>query len=676
MIYAKALAGYIKKSFKDKVEMATIKQIMEILPLDPQTSGVDLIVLGTKDVTNINKSMLQNAINSKHLDIQVLYLYTKNEDKSKLNNVIVKQIPKISADTIKDEINKVMQGMQTDKNKVEKVSLNKQDETIDDFDDGELFDDSEPLIDSGESEQNVKFDDTDLFAEEPIALTKEKVLFTEEIPTPNVSEEPVAELQQPDTDTTYQTLEDRILAMKDSMDWEVVKNSVTKDSIIRDIINKNSKYAGLLDTMEVLERNIRSVYINQHMSTEEKFNNIRDLGLQRTSIKGQQDDIIAEKVVEVINTICVVADETVMKKCNEINKQIDTIAKSKEGIVDEKLLHTLVRNRLELVIELRDMLIGLQQLYLQIDDTEKEILLSLDKDLPSSNDTINTMLIGMKGIFVPSNIPNIVNKLGLAIENGRVKFSMLETKINSIIQSVFKLCDIDMDIIKHLLETIDVLKAQKPENNVIIDNRLKTAAKMFIGKRESGITSTVLAYSAYLARTNNILVIDLTSNSKLQNYGVDVIELNYFLENKIEKNLTYVAGKVMDLDSMLSELQYRLSWYYNIIFILDENQTELANELSNVCLTCNIILNSTMSSILGAKEIVSKLDMDNIGRSIVVIDPVIGDDLEYFNKLNADKLIYRYIPIPSIPDMRKCTLRGIAPSTYLNILTIIGESFR
>ena len=96
MIYSASLNIIVKKCFQKQAQQSNIKKICENMPMDPEVTTMDVVILGPKDVTSPMKAEeLNRAIAHKHPDVCVIYLYEKDADSDVINADYSKQLRKI-----------------------------------------------------------------------------------------------------------------------------------------------------------------------------------------------------------------------------------------------------------------------------------------------------------------------------------------------------------------------------------------------------------------------------------------------------------------------------------------------------------------------------------------------------------------------------------------------------
>ncbi|WP_229717255.1 hypothetical protein, partial [Paenibacillus aceti] len=119
---------------------------------------------------------------------------------------------------------------------------------------------------------------------------------------------------------------------------------------------------------------------------------------------------------------------------------------------------------------------------------------------------------------------------------------------------------------------------------VIVDSIVKNSLRIFVGPEDTGRTATALTWAGVISRRQNILLPDLTGESKLRQYGVEPMALDTFLEQRLEQQFVCVEGNLNQMlervDEVVAELKTRLNYYAHIHVILDAGQSELLSHLA------------------------------------------------------------------------------------------------
>ena len=103
MIYVAGLSTIVHKAYPNETQASTIKKICQQMPLDPETSRMDVVILGPLDVGTASKQELVNAaLETKHPDVCVIYIYNKPNEEDFIDCEYKKCIKKLKPASINE----------------------------------------------------------------------------------------------------------------------------------------------------------------------------------------------------------------------------------------------------------------------------------------------------------------------------------------------------------------------------------------------------------------------------------------------------------------------------------------------------------------------------------------------------------------------------------------------
>lgn len=143
-----------------------------------------------------------------------------------------------------------------------------------------------------------------------------------------------------------------------------------------------------------------------------------------------------------------------------------------------------------------------------IDLEVSDVILDMDKRLPSDNEYINEMVGSAAEVLTPTNSMELARTMMRALQEKREAFVLMEEQVRKVIDSIRELFDRDEAIIQYQQHITQMLKAHRVEDAVIIDSVIKNILNVYIGQRGSGLTATALTWSGCLARRRNTLLIN------------------------------------------------------------------------------------------------------------------------------------------------------------------------
>ena len=461
-------------------------------------------------------------------------------------------------------------------------------------------------------------------------------------------------------------------------DWGLFKEAMSKDAAIRQLLEENTTYQGVVQMLSVLDTEIKTTYYDKGLTSQQKFEKVLEIGNKRSTLMATHNDILARKVLDVIDAVTIGARRTVNDLLDEHRKSMEQITVSKEGLFDETELHRLVDTRSKAICELLALVKSTIQLYQAMDLEVSDVILDMDKRLPSDNEYINEMVGSAAEVLTPTNSMELARTMMRALQEKREAFVLMEEQVRKVIDSIRELFDRDEAIIQYQQHITQMLKAHRVEDAVIIDSVIKNILNVYIGQRGSGLTATALTWSGCLARRRNTLLIDLSNESKLGDYGEDVLDLDEFMRQRIDRPLCVVAGTVPDVEALselITELKTRLDYYAHINVILDSTQLEYAKVLAKESLTVNYITNCTKDNMEEMGNVYASVDVNNVAQKVLMVNPTI-DVLKVAEYMNIDVTSTKCVSIPDVPKIKSCGVLQDKPYEYVGVRTVFEEAFK
>lgn len=461
-------------------------------------------------------------------------------------------------------------------------------------------------------------------------------------------------------------------------DWGLFKEAMSKDAAIRQLLEENTTYQGVVQMLSVLDTEIKTTYYDKGLTSQQKFEKVLEIGNKRSTLMATHNDILARKVLDVIDAVTIGARRTVNDLLDEHRKSMEQITVSKEGLFDETELHRLVDMRSKAMCELLALVKSTIQLYQAMDLEVSDVILDMDKRLPSDNEYINEMVGSAAEVLTPTNSMELARTMMRALQEKREAFVLMEEQVRKVIDSIRELFDRDEAIIQYQQHITQMLKAHRVEDAVIIDSVIKNILNVYIGHRGSGLTATALTWSGCLARRRNTLLIDLSNESKLGDYGEDVLDLDEFMRQRIDRPLCVVAGTVPDVEALselITELKTRLDYYAHINVILDSTQLEYAKVLAKESLTVNYITNCTKDNMEEMGNVYASVDVNNVAQKVLMVNPTI-DVLKVAEYMNIDVTSTKCVSIPDVPKIKSCGVLQDKPYEYVGVRTVFEEAFK
>ena len=685
MIFVASLSRKAKKALGDEVYQTSPSVIAKNLKLDRQISEMDLAIIHPDDLSGLKNGELVEALGHVHPTCKVLYIFSSEKDRDlapQAMGIYKHQVKRIIAEIIRDLAHKVLEN--TKVTSVEEVDftdeLHEELAKVSEINEKEKIKEA-ALIDrisvtaKDVSEEELNKEEQQETSEQPTVedeTTIEKLSLSEATPEETEREESIniknreAEMLEPKRD-----LDPPIVGENMYPDWDAIKERLSMENMMRDLLSENTKYCILTEDILYLEKRIEAIFLDESKPHEEKIKEIKSIALKKSAKVGDAEDILTDKILSVISMVTNTIEKTMDTRLNEIQKNLDKVASLKLLNKEEDVINALINERYDLYQELRSEYVKLVQTYKIVDSTVADFLESLDKDIPTSSEYINELFRPIKQLFIPQNLDTLISKVKESMANNSSSFSTIEDRMKAIISLLFKLCDSSMEIINHQQNLIELYKTRRPEERVRMENVLKGRLKIFIGCEGSGVSSTGSIYAHNRSRVKNVALIDLRTKvlrTKFKNYVDDLYDLDTFLNlneqgdfiEKIQKEFVAVKGEVPEYEKLVESLSVHTDYYGEIVILLDDTQVDLLNYLSGFALTTYFVVGNHKQDLLKMKRIIQGYKATNIAKRIVFVAPPL-DELRMMNMLEADKLIFISMGIPYISEIVEYSLRGIPP---------------
>ncbi|MCM1218891.1 MAG: hypothetical protein NC548_30785 [Lachnospiraceae bacterium] len=691
MIFSASLNLPVKKACGQQAMQSNLNKICEQMLLDPDTTTMDVVILGPKDMAPVRAEMVQEAVNNRHPDICVIYLYNKDKEEGLLDCEYKKQCKKINNNAINEAIeefvgqHEVRQG----KHKVSSADFEvPEDDMIGDVQhdnsEEELPEYTRAALDLEENKEPVEEEKPSAFEEEAARLedfTFDDAPVVEEQPLDTQTEEPDP-LNAGDLPPIPQiaTFEEQLERMNGFEDWSLFTEKLNLDSVTKQLIQENSEYVGLVNMLDVLDKEIEAVWRDRALSPDQKFEKIKEIGLRRSVVRAATNSINVEKVINIISTIVLSAKRTVDDKIEGLDASLYKITTDKQAIMDTSFIDQAVIERTKVQLDLLNLSRAIVDLYKSIDDLVVAEIAELDKKLPSSNQFINEMVKPLgSNIFTPQNTATLANKLMKALQENRVVASQMEETVNAVIGKLFELCEKDEEIIRYQQNTINLLRAHRVEDVVIVNSLLKNVLRLYTGADNTGRSATAITWCGLLSRRQNSLLIDLTGRSKFREYGIQPISLDEFLLNRIEQQFLCVESDHIlapdELSEMVNQLKSRLNYYPYVNIIMAPEDTVGIDQLSEDAKCIHYITDCSTSSLNVMRDVVTKHTTQNIARKLITIDAPVSP-LTIADSVRIDPTNCRIITLPNVPAIRACSIKHDRPYEYNDVAKAFEEAFR
>lgn len=659
MVYVASLSLLAKKALGSKCHQSSINGIINTLSIDPAVSNMDVVLLGPADLSGPVGKRVHEAVTKRHKGVCVIYLCT-NEREAKLfpDAPHLKQVKKIKDAVISEAVTEFYG---------EDVKAN----------DPKYVSSADKVEDLGTNPEPPKLVSVAETAEEPASVEE---VVTPTIDVQTVQEEPrEVEKEAPRPPTA----EDMIDSVKTVKDWDILKQQINRDSIIRQLILENNEFAGVANMLDVWDLRIRDVWADSHKSNEEKMRAVQEFGANRQVLQATYNSVLVDKFVSLMERVVSVCSATVEDRCDEITHAVISVQQNKNAYLEKAISggSTLDDTLYERMVELQSIEGELCKMFAFLHhEGMEEIVGRLGEKLPSANEYINNVLSVSAKLYQPGNTVNLAQNVVDSLAKGQVQLSMVEDKVKGLMETMFQVIVAQNKVIQYQRDVISCLRANNVESLVVRDSLLKECFNVIVGSEHTGLTATTAIYAGMLSRRDNTLVVDLTNHSHYDRYGYDVVALEEFMVERIQRPLLFVTGSVGNdpekVFQLMEELKSRLTYFRHLIIVLDAGQTDILDQVGREALSISYVTNCTVESlnaVTAAYEVGRKIP--NVCHKLVCIDSPVDVGM-LISTLKMDISMTKLIPLPYLREVKQAAIVRQQPHTYNDVLRVFEEAFR
>lgn len=674
MIFAASLNLVGRKALPNKCAQKSVGYIINALPLNPDESQMEVVILGPQDFRAAASGGLNTALSNKHPNVCAIYFYSKDAEKSlcTADGVYTKQAKKIDVSVVKDAVSEFY-GQQLRDNTIQ----------VGDGSDRIGAGDRNPVPKRAvqvnrrpEREEKTETDTQEARTPEPEEPAPQTELNVE--PEPQPQPEPVAqERKLPPSPMEL------VESCKTFEDWDVLTEQLKRDSVISDALLRSSEFQGVRQMMDVYSVKMNDVMADSRLTPEQKMDAIKEFGHSRQVLAAASNSKMVDDWLKLWHCVCSVAESIVRDRLDAIQSAVASTQVNMNGFIEQQVTaaHDAETKVSEYAVEIANIQARLVNLWqFAYNESVTNIGAHLNDDLPSDNAYINSYIGEAAKEFNTDNAESLINKIFTGLRQGNLSLSQVQDELGAMYNVCFKTMERLGEVTFFQKDVIDMLRANHVENIVIRDTLLKDCFRVFVGTSGVGTSATVAIYASMMARRQNTVVIDLTGHAKYERYGQEPISLGRFMEERVQQPLLFVTTNDSQdpeqLALLMSELKARMSYYRNIIVVLDAAQKEELDQLGRDALTISFITNCTSDS-LDAVSVAYRESrgIPNVGRMLVAIDAPV-DASVLVKTLALDVSTTRLVLLPYHSDVRKIAITKSNPADYGDILSIYEAAFR
>lgn len=656
IITTKGSVFLLKKALKStKADVLGFDTICQNLIIDPSTfiPERDVYILCSDDIKNkANTEMFLSALATKHPKSKVVFI-----DRSKkgtfvdtnidgLNLYMLNPNPAEAAEKISNliemEIEDVIEQIEEDEDK-----------------------DEIPKFQLEKPEVETAVDD------EPVTMAQIK---EEDIP-----DEPLVVHAEPE-DKEFEPI-NRINRATTVVDVKHVAAEMTRQRLIKEMIDTSSTYAGIEEKLRSLNNSIYAILSDSTFSTlHEKMDATRAIFRDKAYFAAKGDTLMEQRIEDLVDTICEHTSVLQKKAKADVDKLIYALEKSASAGNDSMKLQGLNEKRNQLMTELVTMRTDIEELHGVTDDVVHNGILALINSIISGeeNSFLKETLRANGDIPMPSEVLESISKTAQLTGKVADKFTDMRSEIQASIDTLNAIMELDREIITTQEAVIRMMNAKTVEDTIVNKTLLKSALKVYTGNEGNGRTIIPYILSEFKSRQRaNVLFIDCTGKNKLDDYGIEYMDLNSYVSELPEQQFCIVSGNlnstVENAQTILSAL-YKAADYYKVInIVLRPDQKEIFESLSSDILSINYIVNTKPSDVASIKPVIEETDYENVGKRVIFNKCEINIHRMIEQLGLVDRMDVSAVKIPVMPDVTSSSFERINPCVITNVKYIMEE---
>lgn len=410
-------------------------------------------------------------------------------------------------------------------------------------------------------------------------------------------------------------------------DTAILVRELTATSLIKDLHETNSTYAGIEEKLKSLNDVIFNIMGDCSIkSLDEKISKVRSIIHDKAFFHSKGGTIIEQRLEEVIDTICEQVSSLLQSRLGEIDDAIRrSIAEKDMGNVHARLAG-LNEERANLIIELQTLQVEITDMYKSIDSLTVQSATHLARQAEdmTGNQAINDILKARDGAIIDEGtIDAIRAAIELSSDKVPTTFKKFKMDILNMMQLLRKTFELDSEIIAAQQSVINYLKSNNIENTVVAETLLKKSLRVFIGEETTGTTIIPYLMSKYKSRQNaNVLLIDLTGTAKYTQYGIKYTQLDTYLVELNQREFMLAAGTIDNSIAAAQRLVTALvkaADYYRVINIVVSPEQQLIFEtIAQDVLSVNFLVDTNVQRIERMKRIIEENTFVNVARRVII----------------------------------------------------------
>lgn len=494
----------------------------------------------------------------------------------------------------------------------------------------------------------------------------------EEVPIPDIEDAEAIDEAEPieEPEERPSTVIDSFKTASSIADISVVMREVTAESIIKDLYQTSSTYAGIEDKLKSINEVIYNILNDEtEKSLTIKLNKIHAVLHDKAFYRAKGDTLIEQRLEEVIDTICDRVSDLVNTKVGELDKAIKTVYDNSGVGIDNTRLASIADSYNSINLELMKLHADTENVMEQCDKLLTDMATTVgEKEASQTQSTIINEQLEARGqmIVTDESLSLIRKAMDMSADKVPTTFYKLLQNVDSELRLYRKLTDCDHEALIAQQNLINMLKAQNIEETVVARTAIKQSLRLFVAPEGTGRTIIPYLMSRYKSRQNsNVLLVDITGTVKYDQYNIahDTID-----NNKIEfpsKEFEVISGTI---DNSIATAQIfmtallKAADYYRIInIVLTPEQADIIATLVPDTLSVNYIVNTDNKSIAEVRDMISNMNTENVAKRIIInkCDIPVSEVIKTLGL--EDSIDYQLCQIHNIREIAESALKHYDP---------------
>lgn len=649
------LVSAIPRSDSNKVAICKPTEIFDYMKIDPEARNpkIDAFVVSSVDVNKRgNAALFEDALRDKHPNAKVIYI-CKSRKPDGFNGDT-----RIDSYLIKPRGNELATAIYQLSAKLSE----------------------KPVIHSSTSEaaklqpKEVKIDVEQMINEGVVGEVNPIVDEIEEIEvSAEESELPVTETKVHEEVTNSSSNEPELVKRMRSAssvaDVAMLIRETTAEQMLKDIARENVSYSVIEGKLAAIKEEINATMLDSSMTMEARLSKIRSIVYNKKYFALQSNTIIEQYLTEIIDCFTSNTVRLLKERLAEIDESIKLSVRYGAGNQNFGRLAGINEERASIIMELNTLKYEVQEIGARaadiIHETTAEVA-SKNQEL-TGNPIIDNNIKAHGTFIVDGDSVEVLRNMLLTADQSTEQFKEAVHYASAMLESYNKLIQIDKEQIAATNEMVKYMQAHNLEDTVVANTLLKKSLRIFTGAE--GVGRTILPYmlSKKKSRENcNVLLVDLTGTSKLDDYGLDYYTIDEYRANRYEKDFVVVKGTCTSIESAqnLSAILTRAADYYRVInVVLPMDNKDVFDILAHDVLCINYVTNTKKRNMKEMKDFMSDTQYENVAKRLIVNDSsvTLNELSSYFNLL--DRLDCQLLSVPHIKQIESCSLNAIDPLT-------------